>query len=145
MNKNVAAAIIAVLVVGAVGAAAFALSKGNGTNDTAQNNNPGTQQQADRSQDSNNNAPATQAVQTDSVEIKEFAFTPQTIKVKAGTKVTWTNQDTVKHDVTVDGTEGPESELLAKGESYSYTFDKAGTYEYYCTPHPYMTGTVIVE
>jgi plastocyanin len=41
--------------------------------------------------------------------------------------------------------DAPSSELLAKGESYSFTFKKAGTYTYHCTPHPYMKGTVVVE
>jgi amicyanin len=67
--------------------------------------------------------------------------------VKVGTKVTWTNQDSVGHDVVADteSPDAPKSDLLRKGESYSFTFNKAGTYTYYCSPHPYMKGTVIVE
>lgn len=80
------------------------------------------------------------------VEIKEHAYTPETITVKVGTTVTWTNQDGVRHDVvaTNSNSDGPNSELLAKGDSYSFTFNKVGTYDYYCTPHPYMKGKVVV-
>jgi len=82
---------------------------------------------------------------TDSVEIKDYAFSPKTITVKKGTKVTWTNQDSVQHDVTSDTDgKGPSSELLSKGESYSFTFDEVGTFTYHCSPHPYMKGTVVV-
>lgn len=82
----------------------------------------------------------------DTVEIKDFAFNPATITVKKGTKVTWTNQDTAKHDVTPDkeSNDFKGSELLAKGEKYEFIFNKTGTYTYHCTPHPHMKGTVIV-
>jgi amicyanin len=84
--------------------------------------------------------------ETNQVNIADFAFTPATIKVKLGTTVTWTNKDSVRHDVSPD-TESEDfkgSELLAKGESYKFTFAKAGTYTYHCTPHPQMTATVVV-
>lgn len=86
------------------------------------------------------------AVQTGSVTIRNYAFSPAAVKVKKGTTVTWTNQDTVRHNVkTAEGApaafEGP---LLDQGMSYSYTFTQAGTYNYFCQPHPYMKGSVIV-
>lgn len=81
------------------------------------------------------------------IEIKDFAFTPATIKIKAGTTVTWTNKDSVQHNVVADkeSSDAPKSELLAKDESYEFTFNKPGTYSYHCSPHPNMKGTVIVE
>lgn len=81
------------------------------------------------------------------VEIKDYAYSPKTLKIRLGDTVTWTNQDSVRHDVVTaeNASEGPNSELLAKGENYSYTFKKAGTYDYYCSPHPYMKATVVVE
>lgn len=87
-----------------------------------------------------------EAEKTDTVEIKSFAFAPQAIKVKAGTTVTWTNQDSVKHNAAKDDgqSDGPDGPLLAKGESYSYTYDKPGTYTYHCDPHRSMTGVVYV-
>lgn len=91
-------------------------------------------------------AEVAEAVEADEVTISNFAYAPKTIKVKVGTKVTWTNNDSVGHDVAADkpSADAPSSELLNKGESYSFTFKKAGTYSYHCTPHPYMRGTVIV-
>ncbi len=78
------------------------------------------------------------------IEIKDFAFSPATITVKVGTKVTWTNQDSVAHTATsVDGTTF-DTGLLNQGESGSFTFDKVGTYDYICTPHPRMQAKVIV-
>ncbi|HSH31575.1 MAG TPA: cupredoxin family copper-binding protein [Candidatus Saccharimonadales bacterium] len=83
----------------------------------------------------------------DQVTIQGFAFKPETIKVKKGTTVTWTNQDSAKHNVVstedspAKGLNGP---LLSKGQTYSYTFTQVGTYSYLCEPHPYMKATVEV-
>lgn len=80
------------------------------------------------------------------MDIKDFAFSKTSIKIKKGTTVTWTNQDDAKHDISpTDGADDFEaSELLAKGESYSSTFDKVGEYSYKCSPHPYMKGMITV-
>lgn len=83
------------------------------------------------------------AVATDSVQISNFAFSPATITVKAGTTVTWTNKDSIKHSATADDNSF-DTGLIAQNDSASYTFKKPGTYHYHCTPHPYMKGTVIV-
>ena len=84
--------------------------------------------------------------ETNSVTIENFAYRPSKITVKKGTTVTWTNRDSTQHnimpDTVSDDFEG--SELLDRGESYSFTFDKTGTYTYHCTPHPEMTGQVEV-
>lgn len=79
-----------------------------------------------------------------SLEIINYAFTPPTIRIKKGTTVTWTNRDTVKHNAIADD-ESFKTELIGKDESVSVTFDTAGTFPYYCGPHPSMRGTVIVE
>lgn len=89
------------------------------------------------------------AVQSGTVamDIKNFDFEKQTLKVKAGTTVTWTNRDDAKHDVNPDQSSSDfegSGKLLAQGESYSYTFQKPGTYTYHCTPHPYMKASVEV-
>ena len=80
------------------------------------------------------------------VAIKNFAFAPAALVVKVGTTVTWTNQDTDAHTVTSQaGSGGPlGSAALNTGQTYSYTFTKAGTYAYLCTIHPFMTATVTV-
>lgn len=82
---------------------------------------------------------------TNSVTIQNFAFSPASITVKKGTKVTWTNKDTVAHTVTEnDGQAGPSSGDLDLNASYSFTFTKTGTFQYHCAIHPGMTGTVTV-
>lgn len=88
----------------------------------------------------------TEAVTTETVAIRDFAYTPATITVKKGSTVTWTNNDAMQHDVMPDAESDDfmGSKLLSKGESYSFTFDTPGTYTYHCSPHTYMKGTVIV-
>lgn len=78
------------------------------------------------------------------IEIKGFAYNPASIDVPVGTTVTWTNNDTTAHTVTQDGG-GFSSPTLNPGETYSFTFDKAGTYAYHCEFHPNMTGTITVK
>lgn len=77
-------------------------------------------------------------------EIKNFAFAPKEIRISAGTKVTWTNQDSVAHTVTSD-TNAFGSPLIGKGEQFEHVFSQKGTFPYFCKPHPNMKGTVIVE
>src|SRR5438477_7015378 len=83
------------------------------------------------------------AVATEAVSIKNFAFSPATITVKAGATVVWTNDDAIQHDVTFDNG-GPASSVLTHSDTFSHTFATAGTYHYICSIHPFMHGTVIV-
>jgi amicyanin len=86
-----------------------------------------------------------EAQATDRVAISNQAFSPASVTVKTGTTVTWTNQDAEAHNV-VSLNDGPlGSELLAQGETYTFTFNEAGTFEYFCEPHPWMRGVVTVE
>ena len=78
------------------------------------------------------------------VDIKDFAFNPPSIEVAAGTTVTWTNSDSAPHTATQDGG-GFQSGRLDQGQSFSFTFDTAGTFEYHCEFHPNMHGTVVVK
>jgi amicyanin len=78
------------------------------------------------------------------VNIDNFVFGPPTITVPVGATVTWTNKDDIPH--TSVSTEGVfKSKVLDTDEKFSYTFTKAGTYAYYCTIHPKMTGKVVVQ
>lgn len=78
------------------------------------------------------------------VEIEGFAFSPATLTIQVGDTVTWTNFDQVEHTAT--STSGAfDSGLLGQGESYSLTFTEPGTYDYLCTPHPSMTGRIVVQ
>jgi len=77
------------------------------------------------------------------VKIGNFTFGPQELKVKAGTMVTWTNEDDIPH--TVVSPNNFRSKALDTEGSYSFTFTTPGTYKYFCSLHPHMTGTVVVE
>ncbi|MGH2382845.1 MAG: cupredoxin domain-containing protein [Candidatus Limnocylindria bacterium] len=77
------------------------------------------------------------------VQIVDFAFSPATLTIQVGDTVTWTNADVVVHTATA-GSGAFDSGDLAQGESYSVTFTEPGTYEYLCTPHPDMTGRIVV-
>jgi plastocyanin len=79
------------------------------------------------------------------VTIKDFTFTPSTLTVKAGTKVTFVNDDSTTHTATSQGSSTINSGNLAKGQSYTVTLIKPGTYHYICSIHNYMTGTVVVQ
>jgi plastocyanin len=93
-------------------------------------------------------APATQpaapAPATAQVAIDNFTFTPATITVSPGTKVTWTNHDDIPHTVT--STSGAfDSKAIDTDASFSFVFTTPGTYPYFCEIHPHMTGQVIVK
>jgi plastocyanin len=78
------------------------------------------------------------------VKIDNFSFGPQTITVPVGATVTWTNHDDIPH--TSVSTEGVfRSKVMDTDEKFSYTFTKAGTYPYYCSIHPKMTGQIVVK
>jgi plastocyanin len=88
-------------------------------------------------------ASSTTAAQT-SVKIDNFSFSPAQITIPAGTTVTWTNGDDIPHTV-VSNDKVFKSKVLDTNEQFSYTFTKAGTYPYFCSIHPKMTGTVVVR
>lgn len=87
---------------------------------------------------------ATPALAEDvAVKIDNFTFGPQEVKVKAGTTVTWTNEDDIPH--TVVSPNAFRSKVMDTDGTYSFTFTTPGTYKYFCSLHPHMTGTIIVE
>jgi len=89
-------------------------------------------------------SPAAGAEEGCAVEIKDFAFNPAVVEIPVGTTITWTNADTVPHTATApDGTFN--SENLNQGQSYSHTFDAAGSHDYVCLYHANMKGTVVVQ
>ena len=85
----------------------------------------------------------TTAATANAATIKGFSFQPDVLKVKVGTKVTWTNDDTVAHTVTGD-TNSFASGELRPGSSFSFTFTRPGTYAYHCSIHPSMHGSVVI-
>lgn len=128
--------VVGVIVLAAVIAAIVAL--GGNKNDTNSNTSTNDMHM------NNSTSSGSEAVETNTVSIQNFAFSPATIKVKVGTKVTWTNKDSAAHTVTGDSSDGPASGTLAQDATYSFTFTKAGTFNYACSIHPSMKGTVIV-
>ncbi|HXG74854.1 MAG TPA: plastocyanin/azurin family copper-binding protein [Candidatus Nitrosotenuis sp.] len=86
---------------------------------------------------------------TPGCEATSSCYLPNPVTVKTGAKVTWKNTDSAAHtvtsgkDATPDGTF--DSSMVMAGKSFSYTFKTAGTYNYYCAVHPWMTGVVTVN
>ncbi len=78
------------------------------------------------------------------IKIDNFSFTPATITVPAGTQVRWTNRDDIPHTVVSDG-QVFKSKALDTDEQFMFTFAKPGTYKYFCSLHPRMTATVVVQ
>lgn len=153
MKKSIIV-VVAVLVVLAVAAVVVMRQSGNDSTSMQGMNMEGTK----KSKMSAKDTPQLDLTDQKEVamDIKDFAYSKPNIKVKVGTTVTWTNQDTVKHNVILEGTaKGAPSkdevradvfagQLLAKGESYSFTFKEVTSNGYICSPHPYMKGIVNV-
>jgi plastocyanin len=74
-----------------------------------------------------------------------IAFEPAEVTVGVGDTVTWTNNDSVGHDVTADSFSSGDPGGMAPGDTFEHTFEEAGTFDYVCTVHPGMEGTVVVE
>jgi plastocyanin len=79
-----------------------------------------------------------------SIAIDNFSFTPKEITVAPGTTITWVNHDDVPHTV-VSPDKKFRSKALNTDEEFSFTFTDAGTYSYFCSVHPMMTGKIIVK
>ena len=86
------------------------------------------------------------AAQTAQVFIDNFSFAPAVLTVTPGTTVTWTNRDDIPHTVLAGGPQGLiKSGPMDTDDSFSFTFDKPGRYDYFCTLHPHMQGSVVVQ
>ena len=83
-------------------------------------------------------------IKTD-VEIKNFKFNPETVKIPAGTTVIWTNNDSTNHTVVSTTGNEMDSGSLNPGETFAHMFNYPGTYEYHCSIHTTMVGNVVVE
>jgi len=87
---------------------------------------------------------AAQPASTVEVKVDNFSFGPATLTVAVGTTVTWTNRDDIPHTI-VSTDKAFKSKVLDTDEKFSFTFSKAGTYPYFCSIHPKMTGSVVVQ
>ena len=130
MNKNLLIAIVAVVILG-IGGFLFFSGKYSAP-PTSVENTPTSE---------------TQEFASDSVSIEteNFAFSPKTIKVKAGGTISFTNKDSVSHTFTAD--DGSfDSGLVGDNQTKTITApSEPGEYPFHCTPHPYMKGTLVVE
>ena len=88
--------------------------------------------------------PRSRTPDTTEVKIDNFSFGPAELKVAVGTTVTWTNHDDIPH-TAVSTDKMFKSKVLDTDEKFSFTFSKPGTYEYFCSIHPKMTGKVVVQ
>ena len=79
------------------------------------------------------------------VKIDNFSFGPTTLAVPVGATVTWMNQDDVPHTIVSTDGKDIKSPVLDTDQEFSHAFAKAGTYAYYCSIHPKMTGKIIVQ
>ena len=79
------------------------------------------------------------------VVIEHFTFSPKTLSVPTGATVIWTNQDDAQHVVVSVDNRFKKSALLKPGQRFSNTFETAGTYSFFCSIHPRMTGTIVVK
>jgi amicyanin len=145
MKKGVAILVILIILLAiAAGFLIFNKHSGNaisnppGNNNTNNNDNNGG-----NNGNQNNNTVVTP--KTYSVDISGFAFSPSTLTIKSGDSVTWTNHDSTSHTVTSDTGSELSSQQIPNGETYSHTFNTAGTYSYHCSIHPSMKGKVIVQ
>lgn len=88
--------------------------------------------------------PASTPASATTVKIDNFTFSPMTLEVNRGTTITWLNKDDIPH--VVASTEGKfKSRAIDTDGSYTFTFTEPGTYEYYCSVHPKMTGKIVVK
>jgi plastocyanin len=87
---------------------------------------------------------ASEGAVSNSIEVKDFMFMPTTLTVNAGDKVTWVNKDDEPHTVVSD-TGMFRSSAMDTDESFSFKFDKPGTYHFTCSIHPRMVGTIVVK
>jgi plastocyanin len=79
------------------------------------------------------------------IAIDNFTFAPASVQIAAGTKVTWTNKDDVPHTVVSEDQKTFKSKALDTDDQFSFIFNQPGTYKYFCTVHPKMTGEIVVK
>ena len=105
---------------------------------------PGAEPSPDRKRSRDRAAPRATAAADTSVTVRDFDFAPSSVTVDVGDTVTWTNEGPTPHTATAD--DGSfDTGVFEAGGSRSHTFDQAGTFQYFCQPHPQMRGTVTVR
>ena len=125
--------IIAIAVIAVIGAGGYFLLKGDYKSPSLQNQ-------------SNSNLLPITTQNENTVNSKNFSFNPNLLTVKIGTAVTWTNQDSIPHQILSDPSgETFKSNILQNGQNFSFTFSAPGIYTYHCGIHPFMKGKIVVQ
>jgi plastocyanin len=139
MRKSTVAVIIVIVLLIAAGVLALG-SKSNTDNSTPAGN-------TNNSNNSSSNSNSTNQSAAGRVNIANMAFSPSQITVAKGGTVTWTNNDNTTHTVTDDlsNAGGPNSGDITPGSTYNFTFNKTGSFQYHCSIHPSMRGTIVVK
>jgi plastocyanin len=89
-------------------------------------------------------APASSGTAPITVKVANFTFAAPTVTVAAGTTVTWVNEDDIPHTIVADDKKTFRSKVLDSGDRFAFTFATPGTYSYFCSIQPHMTGKVVV-
>ncbi len=105
---------------------------------------PEPQVLADERDEREPSEPKAVAAASGSVAIADFSFAPATITINEGDTVTWTNNGPTPHSATADNGSF-DTGIFPAGQSRTHTFNEAGSFSYFCTPHPNMRGTVVVQ
>jgi plastocyanin len=131
------------LAAGAIAVAGLALLGGCGDDDDEANTDDTTETTAASGDDTTTTAGGGSA-EAGGVHIVDYAFDPTPVTVAVGETVTWTNDDDFAHTSTSDD-DAWDSEDIASGATFEFTFEEAGTYAYHCAIHNFMEGEVVVE
>lgn len=142
MSRNVILVIIVLIVIGVGAFFLFSSSIQKSTLYVAPTANPASgQSPAETSVGSSNASGA--PIQTSQINISNFSFNPNSLTIKKGIKTTWSNNDSVPHTITSDSGIF-NSQTLQPGDTFSFTFEEAGSFPYHCSIHPNMKATVVV-
>lgn len=149
MQKQKGNALLVILVIVALGIGAYYLATGKSQQpapEATEETTGSTESNETVKDESTEGEDAMTAEGEVEVSIENFAFSPKTITVKPGTTISVTNLDSVGHTLTADNRTSFDTGMLNKGETATITApDEPGEYPFHCTPHPYMTGTIVVE
>lgn len=135
MRRSTVTIIVILLIIVAAAAIAVGHKSNNNSSPTTSNTNSST-----------SGASGKQPM-AGTINIRNMMFTPSQITVAKGGTVTWTNNDTTTHTVVDDlsNVDGPHSGDIPPGGKYSFTFNHTGSFQYHCTIHPSMRGTIVVK
>ena len=144
MNKAIIAIVIVIIL--AIGGWAIFGHKNSNNNSlygNSNNNTPAATQPNNSGQQSSSTTNQPSAT----INIVNMMFTPSQVTIQKGQTVKWTNNDSTTHTVTDDlaNTGGPNSGDVPPGTSYSFTFNNTGSFQYHCSIHPSMRGTIVVQ